>query len=106
MIPSQSGKRGDVSERQKSDPSIYWWRSLSEMTTRTRATFDDLASERATADKRARYFAGGTVAVWDVISGAQLPSESSRRVISKAQRFSGVAPAVPGWRMKVDDLFR
>lgn len=70
------------------------------------------AAERAMADKRADYFAGGTLVVWDV----DLRSEDTVRKFTAADpekptifrrgELADAEPAVPGWRMKVDDLFR
>jgi Uma2 family endonuclease len=69
------------------------------------------AAERAMAAKRADYFAAGTLVVWDV----DLLSEDVVRVYrSTAQDAPTIyrrgdtaeaEPAVPGWRMPVDDLF-
>jgi Uma2 family endonuclease len=69
-------------------------------------------AERAITAKRADYFAAGTLVVWDV----DLLSENVVRKYSAADPTNPVTfhrgeiadaePAVPGWRMKVDDLFR
>ncbi len=69
------------------------------------------AAEQAIADKRADYFAAGTQVVWDV----DLLSEDVVRVYRAtdptdptAYRRGQIAeaePAVPGWRMPVNDLF-
>jgi Uma2 family endonuclease len=69
-------------------------------------------AERAMAAKRADYFAGGTRVVWDV----DLLSENVVRKYAAADptnpmtfrrgEMADAEPAVPGWRMKVDDLFR
>jgi Uma2 family endonuclease len=68
--------------------------------------------ERTMTAKRADYFAGGTLVVWDV----DLLSENVVRKYSVADptnpvtfrrgEIANVEPAVPGWQMKVDDLFR
>lgn len=68
-------------------------------------------AERDMANKRADYFAAGTQVVWDV----DLQSEDVVRKYTAEQpetptvfRRGGTAdaePAVPGWRMPVDDLF-
>ncbi len=68
-------------------------------------------AERQMADKRADYFAAGTLVVWDV----NLLSPDVVRVYRAADpthptfyRRSDIAeaePAVPGWSMSVDDLF-
>lgn len=70
------------------------------------------AAEREMADKRADYFAAGTLVVWDV----DLLSEDVVRVhhagdpahptIYRRGDLAEAEPAVPGWTMPVDDLFR
>ena len=69
------------------------------------------AAERAMAKKRADYFAAGTKVVWDV----DLDSEDVVRVhrsddpdnptIYRRGDLAEADPAVPGWRMPVDELF-
>jgi Uma2 family endonuclease len=68
-------------------------------------------AERAMANKRADYFAAGTLTVWDV----DLQSEEVVRVyradspviptIYRRGEIAEAEPAVPGWTMPVDDLF-
>lgn len=70
------------------------------------------AAEQAMVDKRADYFASGALVVWDV----DLQSESVVRKFTSADpknptsfrrgEIADAEPAVPGWRMSVDDLFR
>lgn len=69
------------------------------------------AAERAMADKRADYFAAGTLVVWDV----DLLGEDVVRVYRKdapehptvyrRAQMAEAEPAVPGWTMPVDELF-
>ena len=69
------------------------------------------SAERGMADKRADYFAAGTLVVWDV----DLLSEAVIRVyratdpntpkIYRRGEIAEAEPAVPGWTMPVDDLF-
>jgi Uma2 family endonuclease len=69
------------------------------------------AAERDMAQKRADYFAAGTLVVWDV----DLQSNDVVRVyratdprhpsIYRRGEVAEAEPAVPGWRMPVDDLF-
>lgn len=67
------------------------------------------AAERALAAKRQDYFEAGTQVVWDVD-----PKNNTVTVYRAADPLRGTAfrkgevdaePAVPGWRMKVDDIF-
>jgi len=69
------------------------------------------AAERKMAAKRADYFAAGTLVVWDV----DLLSEDVVRVyrandpdnpaVYRRGEMAEAEPAVPGWKMPVDDLF-
>jgi Uma2 family endonuclease len=68
-------------------------------------------AEREMAKKRTDYFAGGTKVVWDV----DLESEDVVRVyratspetpsIYRRGELAEAEPAVPGWKMPVDELF-
>ena len=68
-------------------------------------------AEQAMAQKRADYFAAGTVVVWDV----DLLSEDVVKVyradnpenptIYRRGEVAEAEPAVPGWRMPIDELF-
>lgn len=70
------------------------------------------AAEAKMAEKRADYFAAGTRVVWDV----DLLSESVVRkyrsdnpeapTVFRRGEIADAEPAVPGWRLAVDDLFR
>jgi Uma2 family endonuclease len=69
------------------------------------------AAEREMAEKRADYFAAGTLVVWDV----DLQSEETVRVyranspaqptIYRRGEEAEAEPAVPGWTMAVESLF-
>jgi Uma2 family endonuclease len=63
------------------------------------------------AQKRADYFAAGTLVVWDVdllsddvvrVYRATAPAEPT---IYKRGQSAEAEPALPGWTMPVDDLF-
>ena len=68
-------------------------------------------AEKDMAEKRADYFAAGTLVVWDV----DLLSEDVIKAYTTANPMSAdvfrrgdtatAEPAVPGWAMPVDDLF-
>ena len=68
-------------------------------------------AEKEMAEKRADYFAAGTQVVWDVdlLSAdvvrayrADRPSEPSK---FRRDEIAEAEPALPGWRMAVNDLF-
>ena len=68
-------------------------------------------AEQEMADKRADYFAAGCRVVWDVdllsadvvrVYRADAPEQPT---IYRRGEFAEAEPAVPGWKMAVDDLF-
>ena len=70
-------------------------------------------SEGEMADKRADYFAAGTQVVWDVdlldeaVVRKSLPaSPTTPAAVFRRGEIADAEPAVPGWRMPVDHLFR
>jgi len=69
------------------------------------------AAERAMADKRADYFAAGTQVVWDVdllhpaVVRVYRADNPKQPTIYGRGESAEAEPAVPGWRMLVDDLF-
>ena len=69
------------------------------------------AAERAMAEKRADYFACGTLVVWDVdllsedVMKSYKASAPEHPVIFRRGEIADAEPAVPGWRMAVNDLF-
>ena len=71
------------------------------------------AAERAMARKRADYFAAGTLVVWDVdLQSADIVVRVYRdgdphrpAAVYRRGEVAEAEPAVPSWRMPVDDLF-
>ena len=69
------------------------------------------AAERTLAEKRADYFACGTLVVWDVdllsedVIKSYKVSDPEHPVIFRRGETADAEPAVPGWRMPVNDLF-
>jgi Uma2 family endonuclease len=69
------------------------------------------AAERAMQAKRADYFACGTQVVWDVdlqsedVIKSYKVSDPDNPVIFRRGEIADAEPAVPGWRMAVDELF-
>ncbi len=70
-----------------------------------------LAAERAMRRKRADYFAAGTLVVWDVdtqsddVIRAYRASDPGNPAIYRRGDVADAEPAIPGWRMPVDELF-
>ena len=70
------------------------------------------AAEAAMAAKRRDYFAAGTLVVWDVDLLAEdvvrkyTAPDADRPARFRRGETADAEPAVPGWRLAVDDLFR
>lgn len=68
-------------------------------------------AERKMAAKRADYFAAGTLVVWDadVLKGEVVRKYTSdnpdQPTVFGRGELADAEPALPGWNMKVDDLF-
>ena len=68
-------------------------------------------AERRMAKKRDDYFAAGTLVVWDVdllddlVVRVYRLGEPDRPTFYKRGELAEAEPAVPGWRIPVDDLF-
>jgi len=71
-----------------------------------------LRAEREIAAKRADYFAAGTLVVWDVdvikehVIRVYRATDPERPTIYRRGEIAEAEPGVPGWTMRVDDLFR
>jgi len=68
-------------------------------------------AEREMAQKRADYFAAGTLVVWDVdllsddVVRVYRASDPESATVYRRDEIAEAEPAVPGWTMAVDDLF-
>jgi Uma2 family endonuclease len=68
-------------------------------------------AEQAMRDKRADYFLAGTLVVWDVdlqsedVIRSYKANDPENPVIFRRGEMANAEPAVPGWRMAVDELF-
>jgi Uma2 family endonuclease len=69
------------------------------------------AAERRMAAKRADYFAAGTRVVWDVdvlreeVIRVYRADDPEHPTVYQRGELAEAEPAVPGWRMPVDELF-
>jgi Uma2 family endonuclease len=67
--------------------------------------------ERRLAEKRADYFAAGTLVVWDVdvlreeVVRVYRAGDLENPKVYRRGEMAEAEPAVPGWAMAVDDLF-
>ncbi|HEV2802548.1 MAG TPA: Uma2 family endonuclease [Pyrinomonadaceae bacterium] len=77
---------------------------------RSEGDYGEMAEQRMAA-KRADYFAAGTQVVWDVdllseeVVRVYRAGEPERPHVYRRGELAEAEPAVPGWRMAVDDLF-
>lgn len=76
---------------------------------RSEGDYGDAAETRLAA-KRADYFAAGTAVVWDVDPVAHTvavyrAAQPDQQTLFKSGQSADAEPAVPGWRMAVDDIF-
>jgi len=68
-------------------------------------------AEREMAEKRQDYFVAGTLVVWDVdllsddVIKVYCASDPTNPTIYQRGEIAEAEPAVPGWRMAVDELF-
>jgi len=68
-------------------------------------------AERSLASKRADYFAAGTLVVWDVdllcqdVVRVYRVSDPEHPAIYRKGEITEAEPAVPGWRLSVDEIF-
>jgi Uma2 family endonuclease len=69
------------------------------------------AAERAMQEKRADYFACGTLVVWDVdllsdeVITSHRASDPDHPVVFRRGDMAHAEPAVPGWQLAVEELF-
>lgn len=68
------------------------------------------AAEAEMAAKRVDYFAAGTLVVWDVDPQAETvtvyrSSDPTQPIVYRRGDTAEAEPAVPGWRMAVDEIF-
>ena len=71
-----------------------------------------LRAERSIASKRAEYFAAGTQVVWDVdlirercIRSYRADARTAPEIF-RAGEEAHAEPALPGWRMSVDEMLK
>jgi Uma2 family endonuclease len=68
-------------------------------------------AEKDIADKRADYFAAGALVVWDVdllgedVVRVYRASNPDKPTVYRRGEVAEAEPALPGWRMPIDDLF-
>jgi Uma2 family endonuclease len=72
---------------------------------------DGPKAEQALAEKRADYFAAGTLVVWGVdvlrdgVVRVYRSTDPENPTVYNRGQIAEAEPAVPGWSMPVDDFF-
>jgi Uma2 family endonuclease len=120
--PDNVGFRVNLANRQSFSPDVAWHVGASTgmkflegapiFAVEVRSEYDyGHVAERLMAAKRTDYFAAGTQVVWDVdLLGTEVIKcyDADNPTAPKVFRRGNIAdaePAVPGWRMLVDELF-
>jgi Uma2 family endonuclease len=121
-IGDNAGFIVDLPNRESFSPDAAWWTGEVTMKffdgapafaaeVRSESDYGPQA-EREMEAKRRDYFAAGTLVVWDVdplsddvvkVYRASAPDEPT---VYRRGQIAEAEPAVPGWRMPVDELFR
>lgn len=120
--PDNVGFRVNLPHRQSFSPDAAWHTGPSTgmkfldgapvFAVEVRSEYDyGAVAEQMMAAKRADYFAAGTQVVWDVdllspdaIKSYEANNPNTPRVFRRGD-IADAEPAVPGWRMSVDELF-
>ncbi len=94
------------------DPGMRFYEGAPVFAAEVRSENDyGLAAEQEMAAKRADYFAAGTMVVWDVdllipdVVKKYSATSPNTPVIFQRGQIADAEPAVPNWRMSVDNLF-
>jgi Uma2 family endonuclease len=120
--PDNVGFRVNLPNRESFSPDVAWYIGPSTgmkfldgapiFAVEVRSEYDyGPVAERLMAAKRRDYFAAGTQVVWDVdllgtavIKSYDANSPNTPRVFRRGE-IADAEPAVPGWRISVDELF-
>jgi len=112
QLPHRESFSPDASWYVGSAPDMRFLQGAPVFAVEVRSEYDyGRAAERAMREKRADYFACGTQVVWDVdlqsedIIKCYKASDPENSIIFKRGDVADAEPAVPGWRMAVDELF-
>lgn len=111
----------DLPKRESFSPDASWYRGTEvdgtvtgppALAVEVRSQGDyGLRAERTIAAKRAEYFAAGTAVVWDVdmlreqVIRVYRASDPENPTVYHRGEVAEAEPAVPGWRIPVENLF-
>ena len=121
-VADNAGFIVDLPHRQSFSPDAAWWTGEVTMKffdgapafaveVRSEGDYGEPAEDKLAA-KRRDYFAAGTLVVWDVDLLADdtvrvyRASDPDHPVVYRRGETAEAEPAVPGWRVPVDELFR
>ena len=111
-LPNRESFSPDAAFYVGPDPGMKFFEGAPVFAVEVRSEGDDgPQAERKMTQKRADYFAAGTLVVWDVdLLGVDVIKSYSAQNPDKPMIFrrgekAKAEPAVPGWSMPVDDLF-
>ncbi len=110
-LPNRGSFSPDAAFHQGMDLSMKFLEGAPAFAAEVRSEGDyGAAAEEAMARKRADYFAAGTLVVWDVdLVGEDVVqvyrADSPQPTIYRRGQVAEAEPAVPGWRMSVDELY-
>lgn len=112
MLPHRESFSPDAAYYVGPDPRMKFYEGAPVFAVEVRSEGDyDAGVEEAMAAKRADYFAAGTRIVWDVdllspdVVRVYRSDSPDHPQIYRRGETADAEPAVPGWRMAVDDLF-
>ena len=122
-VSDNAGFKVDLPRRESFSPDAAWYtgrdtgmsflEGAPAFAVEVRSEFDyGSAAEREMSAKRRDYFAAGTLVVWDVdllgedVVRVYRADEPDAPAIYRRGDIAEAEPAVPGWRMNVNELFR
>jgi Uma2 family endonuclease len=111
-LPNRDSFSPDVAFYVGPNPGMKFYEGAPVFAVEVRSENDyGAAAETSLAQKRADYFAAGTVVVWDVdllnpeVIKSYHEDNSDRPVVFHRGETADAEPALPGWRFPVDNLF-
>lgn len=111
-LPNRSSFSPDAAFYIGPDPGMKFFEAAPVFAAEVRSEGDyGPAAEKEIVQKRADYFAAGTLVVWDVdllsddVIKVYRTSDPENPTIYHRGEIAEAEPALPGWTMPVDDLF-
>lgn len=111
-LPHRKSFSPDAAFYTGSDPGMKFFEGAPAFAAEVRSEGDyGPRAEKELAKKRTDYFAAGTLVVWDVdllgedVVKVYRASDPENPKVYRRGEVAEAEPAVPGWRMAVDDLF-